>query len=270
MNKFRELLTTKAFNQVIDSPSVSVKFKKHELSLRFDSLDTVVKAGYTGEVGPWFSSLCFLLEGKTLTQAYELSWKDWEEAFQDEQLFWDLKREIAEDFFQDAFELLKASLDVYQGREYLYQEASPLICRCFGVRENDVLEFLRKNSQPTLDALSTETKAGMGCRSCVPQLKRWLVLHEAKKFNHHYKERPVVDWLIQIDYQLGRFPHAVDWKMEVQGMKAGQVSVSFEKDVSQKEEEEMGKELQRFLAAGVDLGLAFFLRRARHFSKARG
>jgi bacterioferritin-associated ferredoxin len=270
MNKFRELLTTKAFNHVIESPSVSVKYHKHELSLRFDSQDTVLKAGYLGEVSPWLSSLCYLLEGKTLTQAYDLSWKEWEEAFQDEQLFWDLKREIAEDFFQDGLELLKASLDVFQGREYLYQESSHLICRCFGVRENDVLEFLKKNDNPTLDALSVETKAGMGCRTCVPQLKRWLVLHEAKKFNHHYKERPVVDWLVQIDYQLTHFPHFEDWKMELRSMKAGQVSISFEKDVSQKEEEEMGKELQRFLAAGVDSGLAFFLRRARHSSKARG
>jgi hypothetical protein len=36
---------------------------------------------------------------------------------------------------------LRSALDIYRGREYLYKEPEALICRCFGVRENDVLDY---------------------------------------------------------------------------------------------------------------------------------
>lgn len=270
MIKFKDFLTTDTFYKGIDSPSAKVSFKEHSLELRFDSKDVILEASYLGPKNPWLGSLCYLITGKTLNDALIFNWKNWEEVFRDDQTFWDLKREEDEHFFHVPLELLKATLDVFRGREYLYQETGPLVCRCFGVRENDILEHLRTQDAPSLDTLAAETKAGMGCRSCVSQLKRWLVLNDSKKFNHHYKERPIADWLVQIDYQLGRFPMALDWNLEVQGMKGAQVSISFEKEVSQKEEEIMAKNLQDFLAGAVDTGLGFFLRRARHFSKAKG
>jgi bacterioferritin-associated ferredoxin len=269
MKKFKDFLTG-AHNSNIDFSSVTVALNQHTLHLKFDSRDVVLSAGYTGPRSPWLSSLCYLTEGKTLNEISLFSWATWDEAFKNDQTYWDIRQEEDDHFFQAPLELLKASLDVFRGREYLYQESSPLICRCFGVRENDVVSFLKKENLATLDGLSGETKAGMGCRSCVPQLKRWLVLHESKKFNHHFKEKAFADWLLEIDYMLSCFPQSLDWKMEVQKMKGNQVSISFDKDVSQKEEEIVAKELQVFLAAGVDSDLGFFLRRARHFSKAKG
>lgn len=270
MTKFKNLIQTKAFNQVVESPSVSVTFKEHTLTLRFDSKDIVLGAGFSGRFDPWIASMCSLLIGKSLNEASSISWKDWDDGFKDDQLYWDLKREEEDQFFHLPLELLKASLDIFRGREYLYQEASPLICRCFGVRESDVLEHLQKEANPTLESLAGQSKAGMGCRSCVPQLKRWLLLHEEKKHKHHFKARPIVDWLVQIDYQLNQFPHAEEWKMELRGMKENRVSISFDKTVTQVEEEKMARELQGFLGSAVDLDLAFFLRSARHFSNARG
>jgi hypothetical protein len=270
MKKFKDLLTSSAYNQKLDFPSVSVTHSEHSLHLKFDSKDVVLNATYTGRANPWLTSLCYLIEGKTLNEISLYNWKTWENAFKEDQTFWDLKQEECEHFFHAPLELLKAALDIFRGREYLYQETSPLICRCFGVRESDVVAFLKKQETPTLDALSGETKAGMGCRTCVPQLKRWLVLHETKKFSHHYKNRPMADWLLDIDYMLSCFPKALEWKMEVEKMKGTQVAISFDKEVSQKEEEAVAKELQDFLARGVDEDLGFFLRRARHFSNAKG
>ena len=270
MIKFKDFLTTDKFHKEIDFPSVSASYNEHTLTLKFDSKDVILDAGYSGPQNPWLGSLCSLLIGKTLNDALVFNWVNWEEAFHDDQTFWDLRNETEGQFFNLSLELLKAALDIFRGREYLYQDTSPLICRCFGVRESDVLEHLKNHDSATLESLATDSKAGMGCRSCVPQLKRWLVLNDAKKFNHHYKERSIADWLVQIDYQLSRFPKASEWKMEVQGMKGGQVSISFEKEATQKEEELTAKELQDFLAGVVDTGLGFFLRRARHFSKAKG
>lgn len=270
MTKFKELLTSRAFNSPIEFPSVSVALKKHTLEISFDSKDIVKNAGYSGDVNPWLSSLCYLIKGKSLADISQMGWQVWDSVFKDDQLYWDLKEEEQDSFFHDALELLKASLDVFRGREYLYQESSPLVCRCFGIRESDILEHLQKEKTPTLDTLAGVSKAGMGCRSCVPQLKRWLVLHDAKKHTHHYKDRAVSEWLLEIDYMLSCFPKAEEWKMEVMSFKNQQVMISFDKEVSQKEEEATAKELQDFLRASLDEGLTFFLRRARHFSKANG
>ncbi len=269
MIKFKDLISEKAHNRPVDFPSVEATYKGRTLSLRFDSKDKLLYAGYSGGVNPWLSSLCALIINKSLAEISKINTKSWEEFYQDDQLFWDLKQE-EDSFINEPLELLKATLDIFRGRDYLYHEASPLVCRCFGVRESDVIEHLHKESTPTLDTLAEATKAGMGCRSCVPQLKRWLVNKEEKKSGRHYKLRPIADWLVQIDYQLAKFPQSQEWKMEVQGMKDARVMISFDKKVSQTEEEAMARELQLFLGRAVDLDLAFFLRSSRHFLKASG
>jgi bacterioferritin-associated ferredoxin len=150
-------------------------------------------------------------------------------------------------------------LDIYRGREYLYREASPLICRCFGVRESDVIDLLKTETDPTLEALSKKTRAGMGCRSCVTQLSRWLAINHPQTKSRFYKDRPVVDWMLDIDSALTKFFEGKDWELEIYSFKGQQVIISFNKEVSQKEEEAMALELQRFLGAEVDGDLGFFL-----------
>lgn len=270
MKQFKELVTASTFNKELDDASVSLSLAPHTLYLRFDSKDVILNASYEGPVSPWLESLCYLVKDKTLNQALQMNWSTFEAAFKEDQTFWDFRQETQDDFFCRPLELLKATLDVFRGKEYLYQETSPLICRCFGIRENDVLEHLQKNETPTLESLSGENKAGMGCRSCVPQLNRWVVLHESKKHSHHYKQRPMAEWLLDIDYMLSCFPEALEWKMEVASFKGKQVLISFDKEVSQRDEEAMAKKIQDFLGASVDGDLGFFLRRARHLLKARG
>ncbi len=334
MKKFRDLVLEGSFNKEIDFPSVSVTLNKYTLQLKFDSKDIVQNAGYLGEMNPWLTSLCYMIQGKSLSEISRLTWKSWEDLFRTEQLFWDLKFEEEDSFFNLSLELLKAATDIFRGKEYLYQETSPLVCRCFGVRESDIVAHLQSDPNASLETLAVATKAGMGCRSCVSQMAPWfekksvpvkestpsdpivcrcfkvkesdifthlkieknpslatiglstkagtnckscvkdleilLVPKTTKVSSHFYQNRPNSEWLLEIDYMLSCFPLAFDWKMEVRGMKKTLVSISFDKAVSQLEEERVAKELQDFLAAGVDAGLTFFLRRARHFSNARG
>lgn len=265
MRSFKEIFQDKEFNKKLFFPSVSTTLKEtgHILHLRFDTKDVVVDVGYEGKTDPFLGAICSLLMGKTLNDALSFSWSTLDKAFQDEQLYWDMKQEVSGQIFFPALELLKTSLDQFRGRDYLYQESSPLICRCFGVRENDVLAHLNAEKEPTLESLAGVTKAGMGCRSCVPQLKRWVAIHSTKSKDHFYKDRSRANWLIEIDYMLSCFPESLDWKMNVESFKGHQVVISFEKNVSQKELEEVGKRLQDFLGAALDSDLGFFLRLIR-------
>lgn len=270
MSTFKELLNSKAFNRSIEFPSVAVTSKRHTLEIKFDSKDIVVATGYAGPLDPWLSSLCSLLIDKSLSDILNVNFSTWDQAFKDDPLYWELKTDEEGKVFCHPLELLHAALDVFRGREYLYQESSPLVCRCFGVRENDILDHLQKEAIPTLETLATTSKAGMGCRTCVPQLKRWLVLKDAQTSARHFKNKSFADWLIEIDAKLAKFPPTREWNFEVQKIKGQQVFMSFDKDVSQREEEAMGIELQRFLGVEVDSDLAFFIKRLRHFSNAKG
>jgi hypothetical protein len=255
---------------VIENPSVQVASKStnHILYLKFDKQDVLTRASYSGFVDPWLGSLCSIVSGKTLGHISTLCGKDWDRAFEHDQTFWDLQSEKDEVFFFAPLELLRVAIDTYRGREYLYKESEALICRCFGVRENDVLDYVRSTDDPTPEGLATISKAGMGCRSCVPQLTRWLSIQMPKTQARFYKEKSRAHWLLEIDYMLKCFPEAEDWKMEVKSFQGMQVSINYDKNVSQTEEEKVAIELQDFLGAALDSDLSFFLIRARHLSNA--
>lgn len=260
MTEFKSILS--AHNKIPVDPQVSVSLDDTTLFLRFDSRDVIAAAGYTGPADIWMASLCEILKDMSLSEARLIDLSHWDMVWKDDQFFWDMKLEIGDRLFFQPLELLHAALDMYRGREFLYGEESPLICRCFGVREKDVLSFLRTAAEPTLEELSKATKAGMGCRSCVPQLRNWLKIPVEGK-NRFYKSKPVADWIELIDSFLPRFPEATQWNMNVESMKGNVVMISYDFNCTQKEEEETGKRLQGFLASSVDTDLAFFLARSR-------
>jgi bacterioferritin-associated ferredoxin len=269
MKRFREIFSNGSYHGPLEESSSTVTLEDgHSLHLLFNSKDFIVKARYEGKIDPWWGSLCYLLEGSTLEEALHFSWKDWEESFAQDQLFWDLRQEQLTNFFFYPLEALRSALDLYRGKEYLYRPSSSLICRCFGVREKDVLDCLRSEENLTLEVLAEKTKAGMGCRSCTPQISRWLAISQTPSHKRFHKERSLAEWALDIDSALNRFPHKYEWKLEVESLKGNQVIISFDREAQQDEEERLSIELQRFLGVEVDGDFGFFLRRARHFSKA--
>lgn len=272
MKRFSDFLSSPSASGKLSDFTVSLKSETQNqtLYLKLNSKDVITDASYEGKNDPWIGSLCQLIIGLPLSEAHTFTLKNWQNAFSTDTSFWDFMQDEEDKVFNHATELLRATLDIYRGRDYLYQESSPLICRCFGVRERDVLEFISGKKDVTLSDLAQKTKASMGCRSCLPELKRYLALNSSKNKDHYYKEKSLADWLLDIDYMLSCFPESLEWKMSVESFKGKQVIISFDKKVSQKEEEEVSKRLQDFLGRGVDLDLSFFLRRAEQRSNAPG
>ncbi len=260
MTGFKNLLSRN--NKNLFDANVSVARDGTTLYLRFDSQDKIAAATYEGSPDIWMASLCELLKDMPLSEARQVDLSHWELAWKDDQFFWDMKLELGERLFFPPLELLHAAIDIYRGREFLYHDESPLICRCFGVREKDVLNFLKTAKEVTLEELSKATRAGMGCRSCVPQLKQWLKIPSEENLRF-YNSRPVADWIVDIDNALVRFTFSKDWNLNVESMKGNVVMISYDFPASQKEEEEVTIKLQGFLAEASDPGLAFFLRRSR-------
>ncbi len=263
MIKFKDYFNG-LYCQPLEYPSVKVqsRHKNTTLFLKFNSQDVLTEASYQGEINPWLGSLCGIIRNKTLNELISLTCHEWKETFKEDQYFWDLYQGLEDQIFFTPLELLHAALDIYRGRDYQYEDAGMLVCRCFGVREKDVLAYLQSTTDPSISSLSETTKAAMGCRSCLPQLKRWLQLKNLSSAQHYFKEKPRAQWLLEIDYFLSCYPLASDWKMEVKSFQGDQVVISFNKEISQKELEKTGEELQDFLSRGLDPDLNFFLARS--------
>lgn len=75
-------------------------------------------------------------------------------------------------FFNLPLYLLKRSLDTYRGKppalfELKNEPESELLCRCFGIYKNELLEKLDENPEFGKKELTNATKAGAGCTSCL-------------------------------------------------------------------------------------------------------
>lgn len=262
MIKFKDLLLTNSFNKSLEAPSVSVRNSAslRSLELRFDSKDVIFSAGYSGRADLWLEALCQSLVGLKFSEVQSFQWKNFDEAYGEDPFYWERKSEAEEEIFFEAFELLHVALDIYRGREHAYEESSPLICRCFGVRESDILSFVQKEEVVTIEKLALETKASMGCRSCLPQLRKLLnVPVESEKRLIAGKSK--ADWILLIDEALRIFPFTQEWNLQVEEFTRNTVIISYSKNASQKEEEGLGKKLQGFLGSETTSDLVFFLRR---------
>lgn len=262
MIKFKDLLLTNSFHKKLEAPSASAQSSSslRRLDLRFDSKDVIFTTGYSGKPDIWYEALCQCLVGMRFTEAQDFSWKNFDETYGDDAFYWERKSEALDHIFFESFELLRTALDVYRGREYIYGESSPLICRCFGVREADVMSFLKGQEIVTLEKLAQETKASMGCRSCLPQLKKLLnVPLESEKRLVAGKSK--ADWILCIDEALRIFPFTEEWQLRLEEFSRNSVIITYDLQVTQKELETVGRKLQGFLGSETTPEFVFFLRR---------
>lgn len=266
--KFKDQITLNRSSMIAPSVKLTLHGTDQTLFLRFDTKDVLKEASYLGKEDIWLASMCSIITEKSVNELKSFSLNDWDEIFDKDQFYLDLKYEALDEFFFRPLELLKAALAIYLGEDHVYRPMSPIVCRCFGVREADITQYLNEANEPSVEDLAKKTKASSGCRSCLTQIKKWILFGQQNKNERIYKDKTKADWIIEIDYMLSCFPESLEWKMEVVEFKNEQVIISFNKDASQKDVEELNLKLQDFLGAAVDSDLSFLLFRSKHFSKA--
>jgi len=266
MISFKEICALNSFEKKIQDETVSLSFGNKSLFIRFDSKDQVIACSYTGGFDLWLNSLCFLMMEKNISALKQLSKEDWLKTFRDDLFFQEISEPLTLSSPFYPLEMLKALLHTYLGRDDLYKEESPLICRCFGVREKDLLDLHNKDIK--FSDLHLHSSAGLGCRSCSSQVKKWWGESEERE-ERVINGKTKADWLVEMDYFLSCYPKALDWKMQIRSFKKSQVLISFDGNYPQREIESENEKLQDFLAAGLGLDLSFILIRREHLEKAR-
>lgn len=140
------------------------------LYLDFNKKDLLQGLYFTSESdSPWLTQLETMakeLEGKNFLELQTL-------------------KEIppVEGFFDLPHYLLHEALSTYRGKapalyELKNQPENDLICRCFGIYKEELLEVLDTHPEYSRQELTNATKAGAGCTTCLSNFSE--VLAEAK------------------------------------------------------------------------------------------
>lgn len=107
---------------------------------------------------------CQFVEGLKLDQIFEINWRD----FFSESLV-----PIFPWLIRSSFH--KALNPVPTFDKLSSQKPETLICRCFGVYQQELQALILKDPSLTAQELSAETRAGMGCTTCLPDVQEFLL-----------------------------------------------------------------------------------------------
>ena len=67
-------------------------------------------------------------------------------------------------------EALEAAIANYRG-EKIIKEDFEIVCKCFGVTDNEIIKAIRENELKTIEQVTYYTKAGGGCGQCHPKIE---------------------------------------------------------------------------------------------------
>jgi NifU-like protein len=67
-------------------------------------------------------------------------------------------------------EALEAAIANYRG-EKVVKEDFEIVCKCFGVTDNEIIKAIRENDLKTIEQVTYYTKAGGGCGQCHPKIE---------------------------------------------------------------------------------------------------
>lgn len=250
MKGLKGIFQDKNYCRDLFNPSVELDSTSgHRLAITFDSKENVVDAGYVGQTSLELATLCELIRGKNINQLLDLSKDDWRKVWGDDPFFSEFWNEKENEVFFFPLELLRATLDQYRGREYLYQNSVPIVCRCFGLTENEIIEG------------GAKTRAGMGCRSCRHEVNL-LLQNKVERNKRFIKGKSTADWLLLVDEKLSDYRFSEELGMQVEGIKHSGIIISYRKEITQIEEEKISRELQSFFDEALGGDFSFFLKRA--------
>lgn len=236
MINFKQI-STLDFRKPLIAPTVSSKGFGFELFLRFDKLENLREARYSGPENIWFTTLCYLLEGQNYLELKKMNKESFKSLLQDDPLFLECFEDLEQKVFHPSFELLNLALDTYKGQLRTYSEKSKIVCRCSGTTEDDILAFIHEAE--FLNDLAVKSGAGLGCRSCVKQLEKFFSRQKVRRF----KELPNADWVVKAQDLL----ESSNFKeLEIKSFKNGMLILSSGHKLDQRSEEELTVKLQDY------------------------
>ena len=71
-------------------------------------------------------------------------------------------------------EALEAAIANYKGIKLAVSEEGEIVCKCFGVTDKKIRRAIIENNLRNVEDITNFTKAGGGCRDCIPEIEKIL------------------------------------------------------------------------------------------------
>ncbi len=247
MIKFNDLLHHQSLG-FVSSAQYDLSYQGCRLQIRFDHKEVIREVAYSAPAQwkPWLSALAIHLQDKKMESIGTLPSSEWMH-FCDGDLAWqEFIHDELELLDHPVFELWRAVWAQFKSlTHFKLQNNEFLVCRCFGVTLKELQE-------------ESETKAGMGCRSCFPLIQK-IKGFKVKRDLRLIKDRSKADWILLIDQKLKSFPEMEKYQFEILSMRDLQVVLKHHQKLSHDEEVNLTLKIQDFLRLAVDPDLAVFL-----------
>jgi len=75
-------------------------------------------------------------------------------------------------------EALEAAIANYRGQDRAAAKQGTIVCKCFGVTDEEIRRVIRENHLRTVEEVTNYTKAGGGCGQCKPEIEK--LIQEAR------------------------------------------------------------------------------------------
>lgn len=215
MSRCSDLLAHRSHNRRPDFESVSYKLDGSEIFLNINRREFIEDIGYRSindlEDSDilLFESISALAIGLPLDIANEIELDSIHEYLADEE--WVDKTKTQ--FFNKPLFMFQKAIGLFKGEIELERSEDYLVCRCFGVHENKIIDIIKSNPTVDLKDLTGMALCGGGCTNCCEDLQFLIkeygeVIEEKQNLTEPQKNRVIkiiADYLenpkIQVEFK---------------------------------------------------------------------
>ena len=161
-------------------PSASWHQGGASLAVVIDATDRIESLAYqVTEPCPELSlyqALAQWAEGRKVWEAQGVGWETFDLLFATDPDYLAYRDHPGRSFLTPPLQLLYHCLANYLGT-VRPENHSPMICRCLGVSEGEIISYIKEHSETSLKELTGDILAGGGCTRCCPDLVQLLQAH---------------------------------------------------------------------------------------------
>ncbi|MCY4643370.1 MAG: (2Fe-2S)-binding protein [Bacteriovoracales bacterium] len=180
MGRFRKLRDNPTSPPWPLFPSVHSKcedLSHAEMALVIDGQDRIMEFSYRMEKAtshtfetPLFEALGELVQNRLIHEVETIGWDEFDRFFGDDADYLSYRNDPKRRWITRVLQLFHQGLDEYRGRMPTPMPSSPLICRCFGVFREEIIDYIKTNGETNLKTLTGGLLAGGGCTRCKDDL----------------------------------------------------------------------------------------------------
>ena len=188
MGLFRQLQNNPRYCQAHSSSSVTVKIETPyfaQVDLEFDRHDHLASFCYSVKKDcfdlPIFEALAHLVIGGSIEQVEIIGFGELDQFFGKDKDYLSYRDDGDRSLVNIPLQVFYRALASYKGQDMPRQESSPLVCRCFGVFEREIVNYIEKQEQVDLKKINGELLAGAGCTRCSEDIQKYLKRFELQR-----------------------------------------------------------------------------------------